>query len=78
MLFMSHLSLGRHVAVSRRYQQQKGPTESMGKNEMVYRWQKMKSFCCLGPTNMLASTGVVNISFRDDRGREVEVLKHFR
>ena len=69
MLFLSHLSLGRHVGLSRRYRQQRGEGGSTAKNEVVYRWERMKSFCCLGGSDMLSSTGVVNLSFRDERGR---------
>lgn len=37
----------------------------------------MKKFCCLGENSMKTSTGIVNISFKDDGDREVELMKEF-
>lgn len=65
---MSHLSLGHHVRLSKNYNERCQPAQHKTTNGLIYGWERFKNFCCLGASNMKASTGVVNINYCDDKG----------
>lgn len=67
-LFISNLSVGYHPHLLLDYEQRKTSKQSSFFNRLVYSFQGLKKFCCVGNHDMREATGIVKIDYVDEKG----------
>jgi hypothetical protein len=76
--FLSHMSIGHHAEVFANYETRRKEESSSLFNKVIFNMESFKKFCCIGKPSLEASTGIVSVTFHDEKGHEQEVTKELR
>lgn len=72
--FLSYLVVGHHAHLAANYLHRHQNAPSL-LNRLLFGLHSAKKFCCLGKPSLEEGTGLVELSFTDEKGHSVEIAK---